>query len=73
MIGLRIASGLTQKDLAKCLGVAEAQVSRDERNEYHGISLDRAQKIIRIFGVHLETKIALDHPLERKRILAAAS
>jgi DNA-binding XRE family transcriptional regulator len=73
LIGLRIASGLTQKDLAKCLGVAEAQVSRDERNEYHGISLDRAQKIIRIFGVHLETKIALDRPLERKRILAAAS
>lgn len=72
LIALRIAAGLTQKDLAKCLGVTEAQVSRDERNEYHGISLERAQRIIKIFGVHLEAKISLDHPLERRRILAAA-
>ena len=73
LIALRIASGLTQKDLAKCLSVTEAQVSRDERNEYHGISLERAQKIIRIFGAHFEAKIVLDRPLERKKILAAAS
>jgi DNA-binding XRE family transcriptional regulator len=73
LIALRIASGLTQKDLAKCLGVTEAQISRDERNEYHGISLERAQKIIRIFGVHVEAKIVFDRPLERKKILAAAS
>ena len=73
LIALRIASGLTQKELAKCLGVADTQVSRDERNEYHGISLERAQKIIRIFGARVETKISIDLPLERKRILAAAS
>ncbi len=73
LIALRIASGLTQKDLAKCLGVKEAQVSRDERNEYHGISLERAHKIMKTFGVHLEAEIALDRPLERKKILAAAS
>jgi len=73
LIALRIASGLTQKELAKCLGVADTQVSRDERNEYHGISLERAQKIIRIFGAHVEAKISIDRPLERKRILAAAS
>ena len=73
LIALRIASNLTQKDLAKCLGVTEAQISRDERNEYHGISLERAQKIIRVFGVHVEAKIILDRPLERKKILAAAS
>jgi len=73
LIALRIASGLTQKDLAKCLDVTEAQISRDERNEYHGISLERAQKIIRIFGAHVEAKIVLDRPLERKKILAAAS
>lgn len=72
LIALRIASGLTQKDLAKCTGVTEAQVSRDEKNEYHGISIDRAQKIIKIFGVNIETKVAIDGPLERKKILAAA-
>ena len=27
----------------KSFGVSEAQVSRDERNEYHGITVDRAE------------------------------
>jgi hypothetical protein len=40
LIALRIANGLSQKELADKLGVSEAQVSRDERNEYHGIKLE---------------------------------
>lgn len=72
LIALRIASGLTQKDLAKCLDVTEAQISRDERNEYHGVSLDKAQKIIRVFGAHIEAKVAF-RSLDRKKILAAAT
>lgn len=51
LIALRIAYNLTQRDLAKLLGVTEAQVSKDEINEYHGISFDRAVKIMEIFGV----------------------
>lgn len=73
LIALRIASGLTQKDLAKCLGVAEAQVSRDERNEYHGITVERAQKIMDMFGVHLKTSLEVEKKLERKSILAACA
>jgi DNA-directed RNA polymerase specialized sigma subunit len=46
LIALRISKGLSQAELAKRLGVAEQQVSRDERNEYHGIALDRAQRIL---------------------------
>ena len=46
LIGLRIASGMTQKEFAERLGVSEAVVSRDERNEYHGISVERAQRIL---------------------------
>ena len=42
----RIANGLTQKELAKRLGVSAAQVSKDERNEYHGITVERAQRIL---------------------------
>src|SRR4051812_40030049 len=34
LIALRIAQGLTQRDMASLLGVSEAVVSRDERNEY---------------------------------------
>lgn len=46
LIALRIANGLSQREFAELLGVSEAVVSRDERNEYHGISVERAQRII---------------------------
>ncbi len=57
LIGLRIARGLTQRELAERLGVHETQVSRDERNEYHGIKVDRAGKILVSLGVELVTSI----------------
>lgn len=46
LIAARIANDLTQRDLAERLGVSEAQVSKDERNEYHGITVERAQRIL---------------------------
>ena len=46
LIGLRIAQGLSQRELASRLGVNESQVSRDERNEYHGVTLERASRIL---------------------------
>jgi transcriptional regulator with XRE-family HTH domain len=46
LICLRIARGWTQHQLAKALGVSEAVVSRDERNEYHGISLEKYGKVL---------------------------
>ena len=46
LIGMRIALGVTQRDLARRLEVVESQVSRDERNDYHGITAERAQRII---------------------------
>jgi DNA-directed RNA polymerase specialized sigma subunit len=42
LVALRIALGLTQRQLAERLDVNESQVSRDERNEYHGMTVDRA-------------------------------
>ena len=46
LITSRIAQGISQRDLAKRLGVHESQVSRDERNEYFGITLERAVKVL---------------------------
>ena len=46
LIGLRIAAGITQRELAERLSVSESQVSRDERNDYHGITVDRASRIV---------------------------
>ena len=46
LIALRISNCLSQRELAERLGVSESVVSRDERNEYHGITVERAQRIL---------------------------
>ena len=51
LIGVRISQGLSQKQLAERLNASEQQVSRDERNEYHGITVDRAQQILQTMNV----------------------
>lgn len=50
LISLRVASGLSQRELAERLGVHESVVSRDERNDYHGVTVERAQRIIGALG-----------------------
>lgn len=57
LIALRIANGLTQRELAERLGVSESQVSRDERNEYHGITLDRARRIFEVLDAEVRTVV----------------
>lgn len=57
LIGVRIAKGLTQQELADRLGVAPSQISRDESNEYHGISVERAQRILEALGVRFEVQL----------------
>lgn len=57
LIGLRIALGMTQSELAKRLSVSEAQVSRDERNEYYGISIEKAQRILDALNVRVTTRV----------------
>ncbi len=57
LIALRIARGLSQRQLAERLGVHESQISRDERNEYHGITLDRAARVLDALGVELRSTV----------------
>ena len=57
LTALRIAQGLTQRQLAEQLNVAESVVSRDERNEYHGITIERAQRILDALGVSTVTQV----------------
>jgi ribosome-binding protein aMBF1 (putative translation factor) len=63
LIALRIAKGMSQRDLAGRLGVHESQVSRDERNEYHGVTLERAAKILEALGVQLISRVEQDSTL----------
>jgi len=53
LVEARIASGLTQRVLAARLGVNETQVSRDENNDYHGVTVERASRILNALGLEL--------------------
>ena len=62
LISLRIAQGISQRELAKRLGVHETQISRDERNEYFGITVERANRIIDALNARLKTTVEIDPP-----------
>jgi DNA-binding Xre family transcriptional regulator len=64
LIALRLARGLTQRQLAERLGVNEAQVSKDESNEYHGISVERAQRIIDALEGSVTVAVSSEQPDE---------
>jgi len=65
LVALRIALGLTQRELAERLGAHESQVSRDERNEYHGVTVERASRILDALGVRFRSEI--EQPIARGR------
>src|SRR6202789_3608505 len=71
LISSRIAQGISQRELARRLGSHESQVSRDERNEYFGITLERAAKILEALNVRLRTKVAIE-PLQPPPVAAAS-
>ena len=62
LITSRIAQGLSQRELARRLNVHESQISRDERNEYFGITLERAVKVLDALNVRLRTKVEIEPP-----------
>jgi Helix-turn-helix len=53
LTAIRLARGISQAELARRMDVHVAQVSRDERSSYHGITLDRAARILEALGGHL--------------------
>ncbi|REG14182.1 helix-turn-helix protein [Archangium gephyra] len=59
LIEARIAAGLTQKDLAKRLGLSEQQIQRYESTDYSGASLSRLQEIVRALGINIRKEVFL--------------
>jgi transcriptional regulator with XRE-family HTH domain len=51
---------MTQRQLAEQMGVNESAVSRDERNEYHGITVERAKRVLDALGVRLVTRVEVE-------------
>jgi DNA-binding XRE family transcriptional regulator len=57
LIEARIAARLTQRQLAKRIGVAEQQIQRWEANDYSGVNLTRLQEIADALGVQMHDTI----------------
>ncbi len=57
LVALRIHRGLSQRQLAELLGSHESQVSRDERNDYHGITVARASRILEVLGASVSSQV----------------
>ena len=58
LIAYRIYSGMSQAELADKLGVSEAQVSRDERNEYYGATTEKIEKVMK--AMNMVTTISIE-------------
>ena len=56
LIALRINKNMSQKDLADKLKIAESQISRYEKNEYRGISIERVNEILNALHAKAVTK-----------------
>jgi transcriptional regulator with XRE-family HTH domain/Zn-dependent peptidase ImmA (M78 family) len=59
LIKARIASGLTQKDLADLLGMKEQQVQRYEATNYESASFDRLKEVVNALGVKITKEILI--------------
>jgi len=70
LVALRIAKGMSQTDLAEALGVNKSAVSRDEKNEYHGVTVERAHRVLEALGVNLVTQVEPDS-FQQKELIPA--
>jgi ribosome-binding protein aMBF1 (putative translation factor) len=62
LIQARIASGMTQEELASKLGLKAQQIQRYEATEYNSASMERMTEILRTLGVRLR------HPVELRLV-----
>ena len=59
LIAARVASGVTQRELASRLGVAQPQVARWEATEYRSASLARVDAAARALGIDVAAPVML--------------
>jgi HTH-type transcriptional regulator/antitoxin HigA len=57
LIVARIARGISQKELARRLGLKEQQIQRYEADRYRSINLSNYRRIAHVLGAHIEIKL----------------
>ena len=58
LIRLRLARGISQRELAERLGVAPQQVQQDEEREYASLTVGRLKKILEALEVKADLHVA---------------
>jgi len=62
LVEARMAAGLTQEQLAKRLGVSQAQVARLEKRGYDAYTLNSLRRYVNALGVGFELEVHLRQP-----------
>jgi len=62
LVEARQAAGLTQADVAKRLGVSQAQVARIEKRGYDAYTLTTLRKYVKALGDSFSLEVKVIHP-----------
>ena len=64
LICARIASGLTQRDLAGRLELKEQQIQRYEASEYASASFTRIKEVVSALGIEVDDNLSVDDGID---------
>ncbi len=64
LIRARIASGLTQRDLAGRLQLKEQQIQRYEASDYASASFTRINEVVSALGIEVDDKLSVDEGID---------
>ncbi len=67
LVEARQAAGLTQQELAKRLGVSQAQVARLEKRGYEGYTLNSLRRYVEALGEGFALEVRVRRPEETER------
>ena len=71
LVKSRIASGLSQKELAERLGLKEQQIQKYEATNYSAASLSRMSEVVKALGLNVRNEVFLpDTPKSRADLLS---
>ena len=63
LLNMRLAQGISQRELAARVGVLPPAMSRMERERYRGVSFERLGRVIDALGISLQITATVD-PVE---------
>jgi DNA-binding XRE family transcriptional regulator len=67
LVEARQAAGLTQRELARRLGVSQAQVARIEKRGYDAYTLNTLRRYVQALGDGFALEVKVHQPVERKQ------